>query len=63
MLENVGTKRKKKTRKTNNATRGKISGVIGERGKTKNISREDKTIRTKLNIPKHRQIFYHQVRC
>ena len=50
MLEHVGTKRKSNTIKTDNTTRG--NKPEGERSDTKNISRQDKIIQTKQNIPK-----------
>ena len=39
-------------------TRGKKPARTGERKKTKNISRQGKTIQTKLDLQKQRKKFY-----
>ena len=64
--ENAGICRDKKeksnsTSKTNNSTWRNKSEGTGERRKIKKISRQDKTIQTKQNIPKQQQKFYQQV--
>ena len=51
----LGRKEKGKTRKTNNTTRGNKSKGIGERMRTKKISRQNKTVQTKQDIPKQRK--------
>ena len=69
MVEYVATRRKNNTIKTNETIRGNKPEGVGERKKTKKISRQNKTIQTKLYIPNHRVgwlvgwVLWHINRC
>ena len=58
MLEHVGMKRGKATQQGKQTSWGNKPEGTGERGKTKKILRQDKTIQTKQDIPKQWKKFY-----
>ena len=57
----TGRKEIGNTIETKDTTRENKPEVIGERRKTKKISRQNKTTQTKQDVPKQRKIFYQQI--